>query len=241
MVSSNRPGANPGGASSFQGGFYKFLRAVVRIFGPKVKAPPREAFPEPAVFICHHHNMRGPITTMAWTPAPLHPWALAVFFDAKALRDHFSGFTFRQRFGWPKPLASAIAWMVSEPVALLMRSMRAVPVYRKSIESIKTMRASVEILLRGEPIVIYPDIQYDSDDARLGEMYRGFLLLERFYRDKTSRHLPFVPLYYDAKGKLLRLGKPLLFPDGDMRESMDIMYVRIRDSVNALASENVWV
>jgi hypothetical protein len=214
---------------------------MVRIFGPKVKAPPREAFPEPAVFVCHHHNMRGPITTMAWTPAPLHPWALALFFDTKVLLKHFGDFTFHKRFGWPKPLARAAARLISPPVTLLMRSMRAVPVYRKSIESVKTMRASVDILARGEPIVIYPDIEYDSDDTRLGEMYRGFLLLERFYRERTGKHLPFVPLYYDQKGKLLRLGEPLLFPDGDMREHMDGMYVKIRDAVNALASGNIWM
>ncbi|GHU65120.1 hypothetical protein FACS1894184_00290 [Clostridia bacterium] len=237
LRSSERPVHTPGGKSSFQGAFYRCARGLVRLFGPKVKTPPREAFPEPAVFVCHHHNMRGPITTMAWAPVPLHPWSLAVFFKAKDLTQHFGGFTFSQRFGWPRPLAYAVAWLISAPISLLMRSMYAVPVYRKSIESIKTMRVSVDILLRGEPIVIYPDIQYDSDDERLGEMYRGFLLLERFYREKTGLHLPFVPLYFDPKRKSLRLGEPVLFPDGDMREHLDEVYVKIRDAVNALAKD----
>ncbi|MDR2657039.1 MAG: hypothetical protein LBB86_04345 [Oscillospiraceae bacterium] len=238
MSSSIEPEFQSGGTSGFQGGFYKALRWLVRIFGPKVKAPPREAFPEPAVFVCHHHNMRGPIATMAWTPVPLHPWALAVFFEPKELARHFGGFTFSQRLGWPRPLASVAARLFSAPVALLMRSMYAVPVYRKSIGSIKTMRLSVEMLLRGESIIVYPDIDYDSDDARLGEMYRGFLLLERFYRERTGQHLPFTPLYYDLRGKSLRLGEPVLFPDGDMREHMDEMGARIRGAVNALAKDN---
>jgi hypothetical protein len=182
--------------------------------------------------------MRGPIATMAWTPVPLHPWALAVFFESKELARHFAGFTFSQRYGWPRPLASVAARLVSAPVALLMRSMYAVPVYRKSIGSIKTMRLSVEMLLRGESVIVYPDIDYDSDDAMLGEMYRGFLLLERFYRDRTGKHLPFVPLYYDLRGKSLRLGEPVLFPDGDMRDQMDEVGVRIRSAVNALAKDS---
>lgn len=224
-----------GSASSFQGMFFKFIRAIVRVFGPKVSAPPREAFLEPAVFVCHHMNMRGPIATMAWTPTPIHPWALAAFFNSGTLTKHFGGYTFSQRFGWPKPLAYTLAWLISFPVSLLMRSMYAVPVYRKSLQSIKTMRVSTDILLRDESIIIYPDVNYDSDDALLGDMYRGFLLLERAYWDKTGKHLPFIPLYYDIKVQTLKVGEPVLFPDGDMRDHMDAVYVKIRDAVNALA------
>lgn len=224
----------------FQGRYYRVFKWLARHFSRKVKVPDSSRMPSPAVYVCHHQNMRGPMATMIWLPVPVHSWSLALFFDRRQLREHFTRYTFGERFGWPKPLAAAAGWICSGPVSAMIKSMGAIRVHRNANPALarKTFQESLDALLRGENLIIYPDVRYDSDDDQIGEMYRGFLLLERAYHQKTDQHLPFVPLYYAPRSHEIRMSEPICFPDGDFRENMDSIYRAIREEINRLAFQS---
>ncbi|HML48954.1 MAG TPA: glycerol acyltransferase [Clostridia bacterium] len=223
---------------SFQGRFFKSVRTLLRLFCPRCATPPLESFFQPAVYVCHHQNMRGPIATMLWMPIAVHSWSLNTFFDAKVCKRHFQEYTFSKRYGWPKWFSSFAGWAIGRPVTALLRSMGAIPVYRKSVQSIKTVRQSVDALAKKESLIIYPDIDYSSDEAEIGEIYDGFLLVERSYYKRTGKHIPFVPLYVSAKEKTMILGEPIYFEDGDFSEQHPIIRKRIRDAINHLAANH---
>jgi hypothetical protein len=174
---------------------------------------------------------------MIWLPVPVHSWSLALFFDRKELRDHFARYTFGERFGWPKPLANLAGAICCGPVSAMIKSMGAIRVYRKANPALarKTFQESIGALTRQENLIIYPDVRYDSDEEQIGEMYKGFLLLERLYYSKTNEHLPFVPLHYSPRSREIRMGAAIRFPDGDFHDNMDAVYHEIRDAINALA------
>lgn len=63
----------------------------------------------------------------------------------------------------------------------ILRALNAIPVYRNGAQSMVTLRESVRALLGGDSILLFPDVNYTSENGEIGELYRGFLLLERMY------------------------------------------------------------
>ena len=170
-----------------------------------------EQFPEPCVYICSHSNMAGPLTTLAQLPFPVRPWVLHLFFDREDCRRQFADYTFSQRFGMPKWLAGVLARLTAGFVSALVHSAAAIPVYRGSVHLAATFEETLEALDAGDSVIIYPDVDYADHSDQIGEIYRGFLLLERFWRRRHERPLLFVPIRMDREKKRLRSERPERF------------------------------
>jgi len=184
----------------------------------------------PTAFVCSHGNLRGPLATLCWLPFAVRPWVLHVFVEKKACQKQYRDYTFSQRFGMPKPAAAFAAWAVSGYVSALMRSLRAIPVYRGMAQIRETFRETVASLQAGDSVLIFPDVDYTDDSGDVGEVYEGFLLLERFWRRVSDRPLKFVPLRLDAAGQRITAGKPVVFDRS--AQWKDEMH-RVRDALRA--------
>lgn len=101
-----------------RGKLFYFSRFFVRLKIGRwtAEVPPPEG---PTVYVCHHGNMRGPVTSLCWLPFPVRPWVLHVFTDRETCRAQYRGYTFSKRFGMPQPLAAFLAWAVSGYVSAL--------------------------------------------------------------------------------------------------------------------------
>lgn len=152
---------------------------------------------EPAIYVCRHLNMHGPFTTLKWLTFDVHPMILNVFFTQKDCYNQYANYTFSERVGKKKKKFNLKAWFCSIFVPKMVNSLQAVPVCRNSNDSIKTFKVSMEYLLKGESIIIYPDIDYSSDYNTKSDIYSGFLFLADLYRKKTGKDLRFVPLFVD--------------------------------------------
>lgn len=169
--------------------------------------------PEPTVFIVHHQNLRGPITTMAWFDRALRPWVLSAFCARETCFRQFCDYTFTQRYHYRRASAAALAYPISFLVPALMNSMRALPVYREPRETIKTFRQSLAALQAGQSLLISPDVNYADSSETIGELYEGFLSLEKYYQRETGLHVPFVPLHIDVPGRRILVGQSFRFRD----------------------------
>ncbi len=200
--------------------------------GPKPGvAPP----PEPVVYVVHHQNMFGPLHMMGLAPFEAQIWALHVFLDRRECFEQYYRYTFTQRYGWPKPAAFVVVGIISLVVPALMRSLRAIPVYRDG-EAIGTFRASVAALKEGRSVVICPDEQYADPSAAMGEMYAGFLGLAKLYYKKTGLSLSFVPVCCSAKQEALVFGGAVRFDaQRDFAAEQQRMAEALRDGINQMA------
>lgn len=195
-------------------------------------APPAE----PTVYICSHHNMQGPITTVAFFPFHIRAWVLHVFFDREACFRQYADYTFTQRFGMPRWLGEALAKVVSGAVSTLMHSIDAIPVYRGSSKIMATFRESLDTLKEGESIIIFPDIAYSEEENGIGSIYEGFLMLEKNWNRTQGTHLRFVPLYVDEpRRRVLEAPEIRFAQDRDFKSDMPRVSAAIRDSINDLA------
>lgn len=208
---------------------------VRRALGPwKVQA--QEETPAPAVFLVHHQNLFGPIHAMAYLPREVRLWVLSPFCDRRACFEQYYGYTFTQRFGWPKPAAWAVSRLLSLLLPGFLRQFRVIPVWRGSLDIRDTLRQSQQALARGQSLLICPDQDYASTGEQVGQLYSGFLHLERPYCKATGRHLPFVPLCCRRSDKTLVMGRALSFTgEKSFRQERDELARALTRAMNELA------
>ncbi|MCL2462316.1 MAG: hypothetical protein FWF44_06580, partial [Defluviitaleaceae bacterium] len=199
----------------FYGRLFYFSRWVLRRFNRKLKV--RGELPEaPAVYIGHHQNMTGVLGVMMWFTLPVHLWVLSCFFDKEGTYKQFAGFTFPQKHGFGRGFSNFAARVAAWYVPKLIKAIRAVPVYRGSVKGLKTtFGQSIDFFGMNENLLIFPDMDYSGDSAKMGEIYTGFMALEKYYYDEMGRHVNFVPIKVDLASKEIRVGKPLSIADGE--------------------------
>lgn len=184
---------------------------------------------EPAVYVVHHQNLKGPLISMAWFDRPVRPWVLSVFCDQSTCFRQYYEYTFTKRFGIPKMLAAIITYPLSFCVAALMKVSQAIPVYRGSKDIIKTFKQSISALACGQNLLISPDIDYTDRGTHIGELYKGFLNLEKLYYKKTGKHLAFVPLHINKSDGCILVGKPVFFNTPDnFKQEKEKAYARLK-------------
>lgn len=206
------------------GVFYRIARFFARLFLWISDIPPEH--PEPCVYVCRHKNMQGPMYIAANYQVRYRIWVLSVFLSREECFRQYYGYTFTKLYGWPRAFAYVVARLASYVIPALMKSMRAVAVYRGSASVIKTYRESVSALIAGDSLMIFPDIDYKSEGNDLVEFYDGFLLLGRYYQAKTGKPIAFVPLYVDDERRRILKGAPVSFMAGERTSasaSKDVM------------------
>ena len=219
------------------GKFYLIIRKIAQLVFPKYKAPQFEPTDKPVVYVSHHQNMFGPVNVLLWYPKFMRVWGLSVFIDQQACYNHYVNYTFTQRFKMPPFIAKPLAWGVSYFVSRLAQSARVIPVYRRSRQIIRTLKESVETLQAGASVLIFPDIDYASDDSEVGRIYEGFLNLEKYYNLKTGEHINFVPLYANQDTKEILYGQAIRFDkDREFIDQRDEKAQELQDELNRLAN-----
>lgn len=174
-------------------------RALARIFSKKYRA---NVLPDPdgAVYVCRHLNMHGPYTTLKWLGFDVRPMVLSVFHTEDACYKQYAEYTFTKRVGKEVSGFNIKAYLASRVVSPLVRSIKAIPVYRGTADAIKTFRQSLTALGEGHSIIVYPDIDYVGEGTST-DIYDGFLYLGERYKKSYGRSLRFIPLYIDDVGQ----------------------------------------
>ena len=209
----------------FYGRFARFGRWLLRTFSPRYKACVSEQC-EPVVYVCRHLNMHGPFTTLKWLPFHVHPMILHVYFDKDKTVKHMTEYTFSARYG-KKPkkfsLAAHVMSWVSPP---MMKSLQGIPVYRNGMQSISTLKTGLKYLLKGESLIVYPDIDYTGNYGKPSEIYDGFLMLGDMYLKKTGKDVRFVPLVIDDEQRQITESAPVCVTNYRRDASLTANYLK---------------
>ncbi|MDO4680937.1 MAG: hypothetical protein Q4A55_06800 [Aerococcus sp.] len=220
------------------GSFFQILRHLARLFFKRYRFQKPPKVDGPVVLVSHHQNLVGPFTIMLWIPMFVRIWVLGVFSRTKDCYNHYVHWTFTKRFHLPVWLAKILAWPAAHIISLGTKSMGAIPVFRGSRDIVKTMNQSIETLQAGIPVLIFPDQDYASDSGATGEIYAGFLHLEKMYHRKFHEHINFVPIFSDKHERYIRFGEPIRFrEDEKFRVGRDRVAQELRDALNELNLE----
>ncbi|MBQ8374962.1 MAG: hypothetical protein IJX98_05255 [Clostridia bacterium] len=152
----------------------------------------------PCVYLCRHRDNDGVIGAFTSLRTVLRPWVLHTFTDYQTAKKHLQEYTFSKRLGYGKLFCKLASPIVARVLTSLSKSARAIPVYRgeTGMRSITTLKRTVEALQAGDNILIFPDVDYaNENDQAGGEVYQGFVAVDRLYYKKCGKRVQFVPVY----------------------------------------------
>lgn len=221
--------------TGFWGRYARFARWLLCVFSRRYKTN-LEMPDEPVVYVCRHLNMHGPFATLKWIPFHVHPMIIHMYFDRQATVQHMTHYTFAARYGKnPKKfnLAAHVMGLVAPP---MMKSLQAIPVYRNS-NSISTIKKGLQYLLKGENLIVYPDIEYTAGYDHPSEIYNGFLMLGELYCRKTGKSLSFVPLVIDDQNRTVAAGVPVAV--SNFKAEGDVAAAYLKNAINIGMKVNV--
>ena len=213
----------------------RFSKAILTFFSKEYRCnclPPKE----PCVYVARHLDLRGPLTTIKWLDFDFHPMVFSVFFTKKDCYDQYANYTFTKRRGKKNKGFNLKAYIASRAVVPLVHGIEAVPVYRDR-NAIKTFRQAFEYLLRGESVIVYPDIEYTAPSSKMSEIYDGFLYLGEYYKKKTGKSLPFIPLYINDEKLSVDECDPV-YADSFARDKAEAKE-KIKLAINGIKSSDI--
>ncbi len=193
----------------FYGPLANLCKFIFKVFTKKYKCEINREN-EPCIYVCRHLNMHGPYTTIKSLDFDVHPMVLSVFFDKKESYKHLKDFTFSKKKNKKAKKFSIKAKISSWFLSKLITSLEGIPVYRGSNKSIITLKKSLNYLLEGENIIVFPDIEYSKDYSVVSDIYDGFLLLLEMYKNKTGKPLKILPLYIDENNREVVKGNEIV-------------------------------
>ena len=196
-----------------KGVLFKIVKGFAVTFLGKEVVIPSAFLRGGSVFVGLHLNFRGSVNSLLFLPDTTHVWAISHLFKFSTCFDMYCNHTFRKYRYLPRPLAVIAALVCGAIIPAFLKSAGCVPVYRGSVRIRETVAMSMELLEAGHQLVIFPDVDYKNDSERTGEIYGGFLKLERYYKEKTGKDLAFVPLIFSGEEKCIFAGDPLRLKD----------------------------
>ena len=217
-----------------RGLYFKFVRMFFRIFMRGKDQVDQKIFTQPNVLIGHHQNFYGPFLALTWLPDTVSFWVVDHLFNFKDCFKMYYHYTFVKTIKLPKLLALVLAFLCALLIPPLVRSSRSIPVYRDSKNIMTTFKQSLEILNKGEQIMIFPDVLYNDTSSIMGEVHTGFTHIEKVYYQANNTHIGFVPIIIKKETGLLSNAPSLYFNDEtSFVLQKDILINKIIDSINS--------
>ena len=184
----------------------------------------------PAVLIGNHLNATGPIAAACSLPMQIHSWAIAYMMDKDQAPAWLQADFCERILHLKPPLSRWLARVLCRIVVPLFHSLGAIPVAANDYGRMEeTLRLSMDVLRRGEFLLIYPEdyrLPYDPT-THMQPFQHSFVRLAEVYYGETRRRLRFIPMAAHAKG-YLRIGHPVLHdptnhPGSERRRLKDLL------------------
>lgn len=217
-----------------RGLYFKFVRMFFRIFMKGKDRVDPKIFTQPNVLIGHHQNFYGPFLALTWLPDTVSFWVVDHLFNFKDCFRMYYKFTFVKTIKLPKLVALVLAFLCALLIPPLVRSSRSIPVYRDSRNIMTTFKQSLEILNKGEQVMIFPDVKYNDASSTMGEVHTGFTHIEKVYYQATNNHIAFVPIIIKKdKGLLTNVSSIYFNDESSFVLQKDTVINQIIESINS--------
>ena len=192
---------------------YRFLRAVLHLFTPRINTVWDEPWDgEPCVFCPNHDRAWGPINMCVWFDGRnhIHPWYNAGVVDRKGLpayvrNDNWWNPNSKLAWLWNATIPHIAAWLMPPIIGCTP----GIPVYYDA-KVATTFRQSTDLLKKGGSMVIFA--QYpDGYESHAEHLSKGFLLIAPLAWKRCGIRLKFYPVHCDQKSRTIHVMKPIQF------------------------------
>lgn len=196
-----------------QGGFYRFLRGVIRVFTKPMKTVWELPFEgKPSVFVCNHDRAFGPIAMCAHfeLSESIRPWINSEVLSPRKAPAYIRKDYWWDLSKWYSPiLGHTVAYLYALILPLILHGSDCVPVYHDT-GVMSTLRNSIKTLLDGKHLLLFPE--HPTGYHTYGKkIFDGFVSVGRLYYARTKEIVNFYPTHVDWKTKTITVGKPIAY------------------------------
>jgi len=167
----------------------------------------------PAVIVSNHLGALGPIAVGASVPLRMHFWMHADMLDPRLAPDYLCRDFVEPQLHIPAPASVWLAKIIAKIHVPLLKAVGGIPVYSSPEGYLETFCISVELLLRENFLLIFPE----DPNLPLNPLYqmapfkKGFARLGELFYARTHSSLPFYPVAVHAETRTVRVGKPVRY------------------------------
>ena len=178
-----------------------FKRPRIIHFGEKIG--------EPAIVLCNHLAMKGPVINELYLPVPTIKWGAGEMLgDYKMRYQYLRNVFYMQKKHYGAVGATLLAAVCAAVSKYFYKGMNVIPTWHDG-RLINTIRHSINVLKNGSSVLIFPENSDRGYHDVLTEFHAGFVTLAECYYQKTKRDIPIYPVYYHKKKNVMAIGQPL--------------------------------
>ena len=221
--------------------FLALLKAVLTFFfrRPRIICNEQILPGKPVVFICNHLDSYGPIITSLYFPYPFKPWIHAHMMTPDLCPDYLEADFIRKTLKWRPPFSKWLAGLLAPLCISLFNSVEAIPVYRGRMRIRDTMKISLDVLTRGDNLLIFPENPKKKYIEHVRDFHTGFVNLGRSYFGAAGKCLAFYPVFISKKERTIRIGPPALYnPEKEFFREKERILEYLRKTINDMAAES---
>jgi hypothetical protein len=196
---------------------FKILQVVFSLFW-RCRIVDRENIPGQgsAVFVSNHLGSFAPVAVLSAFPVRLYPWVEHQTTDWKLCPEYLRRDFVETELRLKPPFSVMVAWVVSKPCVALMKVIRAIPVYGKTMRLATTWKHSLRHLGRNEWLVIFPENDQKPFNDVMNELDDGFIGLGPLYYKKTGKILRFIPVAIHKTVRAIKIGTAVSYDPGNI-------------------------
>jgi len=218
--------------------FFAVFRALFRLGFPKHRVVGLNPVPadKPAVFVCNHAGIYGPIAMAACFKRRFRPWVKSKTCFIKTARTQIQHDLFGKKTGAVRVLCRIVSVLIAPITVAIMIGVGAIPVYG-DVRIVTTFRESVHTLQAGVNLVVFPE-NAEPNSKYTNGFRSGFVHIGRRFCEETGERLTFYPVYVSKKTRTICVGEPVAYlPEYDSGAERARVADTLRDRITRIARE----
>jgi hypothetical protein len=166
----------------------------------------------PVVFISNHAAALGPIAVMCSLSIRVYPWVISDMLKWDKAAEYLRKDFIEPQLKIPSALSRHISKLLSQISVRLLNAIECIPVWQGT-ELLKTYHLSVDALVQGKSILIFPEDPGQTMNELYGmtPFYKGFTRLGEMYYERTKKALRFCPLAVHPVERKINVGKSIAY------------------------------
>ncbi len=216
---------------------YTLLAKIIKVFYVKAHIRGIQQVLENAnaVVVANHLGSFGPLALMTSLTHKLYPWVVHEVTNLKDCAAYIRRDFVEKELKLRSFMGRELSRLIGRICVHLMSYLKAVPVYSKSRQILKTFEISLSYLKSGKNLLIFPENDESKDQNDLCILNTGFIRLARWLYETTHKILTFYPVAINKNVRGIRVGEPVCFnPDAPYGEERMRIKEQLERSISSM-------
>jgi hypothetical protein len=216
---------------------YTLLAKIIKVFYVKahIRGIQQALENANAVVVANHLGSFGPLALMSSLTHKLYPWVVHEVTNLKDCAAYIRRDFVEKELKLRSFVGRELSRLIGRICVNLMSYLKAVPVYRKSRELVKTFEISLSYLNSGKTLLVFPENDESKKQDDICMLDTGFIRLARWLYETTHKILTFYPVAVNKNVRGIQVGEPVRFnPDAPYGEERLRIKEQLERSISSM-------